>query len=173
VDIKKRRPAGDRRAAEHKGKLDATSLRNNTEPQHKQADRCLVCGDPISANRTGRPPKFCSNACRQKAYRDRDREWRKSLREQKFAATENDRVEVPEVARVGCALRNPSTVVPGRLAPQSQDQKPAPKSDSKLDRPRIERDPTWAYMFRVRMPDGSVSELLTLSKAKALAGAAP
>lgn len=33
--------------------------------------RCEVCGAELAARATGRPPRFCSNACRQRAYRRR------------------------------------------------------------------------------------------------------
>jgi predicted ATPase/DNA-binding NarL/FixJ family response regulator len=33
--------------------------------------RCEVCGENLAARATGRPPRFCSNACRQRAYRQR------------------------------------------------------------------------------------------------------
>jgi AcrR family transcriptional regulator len=32
---------------------------------------CPVCGDPIPETATGRPAKYCSPACRQKAFRDK------------------------------------------------------------------------------------------------------
>src|ERR1700730_14097075 len=34
---------------------------------------CLACGDPLSRSTSGRPPKFCSAACRQAAFRRRNR----------------------------------------------------------------------------------------------------
>ena len=38
---------------------------------------CIVCGRPIRQKATGRPKKFCSAACRQKDYRERQK-WRES-----------------------------------------------------------------------------------------------
>jgi outer membrane biosynthesis protein TonB len=32
---------------------------------------CRTCGEPIKTKWTGRPPKYCGNACKQKAYRER------------------------------------------------------------------------------------------------------
>lgn len=32
---------------------------------------CPVCGDPLPATATGRPAKYCSSACRQKAFREK------------------------------------------------------------------------------------------------------
>ncbi|MEV5750894.1 helix-turn-helix domain-containing protein [Actinoallomurus sp. NPDC052308] len=37
------------------------------------APRCAECGGTIAAARTGRPPRFCGAACRQKAHRRRAR----------------------------------------------------------------------------------------------------
>src|ERR1051325_3501285 len=33
--------------------------------------RCQVCGTSLTAVGRGRPPRYCSRACRSKAYRDR------------------------------------------------------------------------------------------------------
>lgn len=33
--------------------------------------RCEVCGDPLRDQATGRPRRYCTNACRQKAHRIR------------------------------------------------------------------------------------------------------
>ncbi len=34
---------------------------------------CIVCGRPIRQKATGRPRKYCSAACRQKDYRERQK----------------------------------------------------------------------------------------------------
>ncbi len=41
----------------------------NENPVTKR--NCPVCGDPLPATATGRPAKYCSSACRQKAFRDK------------------------------------------------------------------------------------------------------
>ncbi|MFE9608399.1 XF1762 family protein [Streptomyces sp. NPDC006012] len=58
---------------------DASSLpeprdetRNETRTRGRR-NRCLECRDPIAAAATGRPPRYCSPACRQRAYRRRTR----------------------------------------------------------------------------------------------------
>ncbi|MCD0447022.1 TetR/AcrR family transcriptional regulator [Glycomyces sp. A-F 0318] len=39
---------------------------------HNETQRnCPVCGSPLPATATGRPAKYCSAACRQKAFRDK------------------------------------------------------------------------------------------------------
>jgi site-specific DNA-methyltransferase (cytosine-N4-specific) len=45
------------------------ALRNVTELEQRA---CEGCGDPIVCGRAGRPRRFCSNACRQQAYRARN-----------------------------------------------------------------------------------------------------
>lgn len=35
-----------------------------------ESPHCLVCGAPLEHQATGRPRRFCSNACRQKDYRE-------------------------------------------------------------------------------------------------------
>lgn len=37
------------------------------------APMCLVCGKPLVQPETGRPRRFCSSACRQKDYRERQK----------------------------------------------------------------------------------------------------
>ncbi|MEU7741503.1 TetR/AcrR family transcriptional regulator [Nonomuraea sp. NPDC049158] len=45
-----------------------TSNETRTDP----AARCEECGTIIDTSRTGRPPRFCGGACRQKAHRRRN-----------------------------------------------------------------------------------------------------
>ncbi|MBE1532640.1 TetR/AcrR family transcriptional regulator [Actinomadura algeriensis] len=48
------------------------SLRDKTPTRDETADStCVVCGDPVPEPSTGRPRKYCSRACRQRAYRAR------------------------------------------------------------------------------------------------------
>jgi hypothetical protein len=45
---------------------------SKAERQPCQADaspHCEVCGVPVAVKRTGRPRRYCSNACRCKAFR--------------------------------------------------------------------------------------------------------
>ncbi|PBC83724.1 transcriptional regulator, TetR family [Streptomyces sp. 2224.1] len=43
------------------------------ERMKRNEARCGVCGAAIAAARTGRPPRYCGGACRQKAHRTRGR----------------------------------------------------------------------------------------------------
>ncbi|MGI5436465.1 XF1762 family protein [Streptomyces shenzhenensis] len=59
---------------------DASSLpepRDETRDEtrtHGRRNRCPECRKPIAAAATGRPPRYCSPACRQRAYRRRIRD---------------------------------------------------------------------------------------------------
>ncbi|SDD68287.1 TetR/AcrR family transcriptional regulator [Glycomyces harbinensis] len=53
-------------------------IRNETWPESNPRNEtsvtegaCPVCGGPIAPSATGRPAKYCSAACRQKAFRDK------------------------------------------------------------------------------------------------------
>ncbi|PSK33306.1 TetR/AcrR family transcriptional regulator [Nocardia seriolae] len=45
---------------------DETAVRNETPAPH-----CPICATPVRSTGTGRPPRYCSPACRQKAHRRR------------------------------------------------------------------------------------------------------
>jgi AcrR family transcriptional regulator len=52
-----------------------TEIRNETpslpEFRNETKRNCPVCGDPLPETATGRPAKYCSAACRQKAFREK------------------------------------------------------------------------------------------------------
>ncbi|GAA2159578.1 MULTISPECIES: SbtR family transcriptional regulator [Glycomyces] len=52
-----------------------SEIRNETvrlpELRDETKRNCPVCGDPIPETATGRPAKYCSAACRQKAFREK------------------------------------------------------------------------------------------------------
>jgi AcrR family transcriptional regulator len=52
-----------------------SEIRNETtslsELRNETKRNCPVCGDPIPETATGRPAKYCSAACRQKAFREK------------------------------------------------------------------------------------------------------
>ncbi|MFD0304680.1 XF1762 family protein [Streptomyces sp. NPDC127119] len=45
--------------------------RDETRPTRGPRKRCPQCKNPITVAATGRPPRYCSPACRQRAYRHR------------------------------------------------------------------------------------------------------
>ncbi|MBE1535662.1 TetR/AcrR family transcriptional regulator [Actinomadura algeriensis] len=70
-----------RRAAVPSGRItalafDALRPRAVTKPSDEtkvSRNVCEMCGDPLTAARTGRPARYCGPACRQKAHRRRAR----------------------------------------------------------------------------------------------------
>jgi AcrR family transcriptional regulator len=52
-----------------------SEIRNETrqlpELRNETKRNCPVCGDPLPETATGRPAKYCSAACRQKAFREK------------------------------------------------------------------------------------------------------
>lgn len=62
--------------AEHSGvtKLSTANRRNEIGSRNETVDACCpVCAAPILHTGTGRPARYCSAACRQKAHRERAR----------------------------------------------------------------------------------------------------
>lgn len=51
----------------------ADGSRNESVDRNEKAPHCAVCAEPIRPTGTGRPARYCSPACRQKAHRDRVR----------------------------------------------------------------------------------------------------
>jgi hypothetical protein len=47
----------------------AVTKQNETMPVSRNERRCEVCAAPIITATTGRPARYCSAACRQKAHR--------------------------------------------------------------------------------------------------------
>lgn len=49
-----------------------TELSNHPEPRNrKRAQQCLWCAGEMEQSESGRPRKFCSQSCRQRAYEQR------------------------------------------------------------------------------------------------------
>ncbi|THV38429.1 TetR/AcrR family transcriptional regulator [Glycomyces buryatensis] len=67
------RPPLERNSAIDNETLVESVARNETgaDLDNETGRCCPVCGDPIAVSATGRPPKYCSAACRQKAFRDK------------------------------------------------------------------------------------------------------
>lgn len=67
------RPEERRNSESRNGTSFVVEVRNeNTAASGNETGRrCRACGDPIAAAGTGRPPKYCSAACRQKAFREK------------------------------------------------------------------------------------------------------
>ncbi|RJO74911.1 TetR/AcrR family transcriptional regulator [Nocardia panacis] len=52
-------------------KLDAVSRSETRTRNETLVSHCRICGSPMVPADTGRPPRYCSAACRQKAHRRR------------------------------------------------------------------------------------------------------
>jgi len=110
---------------------------------------CSTCGLQFRSQRS--TARFCSSRCRKATQRARDR-----------GAPIRVAVTRPGVA-VDAVLS--VTATPGL----SKDQKPKSvtlrRKSPKLD-PRIAPDAKWPAMFRLRLPDGSISDMVNLPRAK-------
>lgn len=53
------------------GRNETSSAIDFRNEMHVTKRTCPVCGDPLPTTATGRPAKYCSAACRQKAFRDK------------------------------------------------------------------------------------------------------
>lgn len=69
------RPDVKRNPADRDETRSSRDLRNETlaHSSDETERRCPVCGDIIEVAETGRPPKYCGPACRQKSFRDKRR----------------------------------------------------------------------------------------------------
>jgi hypothetical protein len=110
---------------------------------------CSACGSQFRPQRS--TARFCSSRCRKATQRARDR---------------GLPLKVPPQARRDCASAFLSVTTPVGMSegqiPQSVTLRRKPL---KLD-PRIVPDGRWPGMFRLRLPDGSLSDILNLTRAK-------
>ena len=110
---------------------------------------CPNCGSQFRPQRS--TARFCSSRCRKATQRARDRGMPINV-----AATRPG-VGVHAVLSVTATLG-----ISREQKPQSVTLRRKPL---KLD-PRIVTDGRWLGMFRLRLPDGSLSDLLNLARAK-------
>src|SRR5947209_4120481 len=110
---------------------------------------CSACGLQFRPQRS--TARFCSSRCRKATQRARDRG-----------------------APINVAMTRPRAAVDAVLSVTAllglcKDQKPKSvtlrRKSLKLD-PRIVPDAKWPAMFRLRLPDGSLSDMVNLPRAK-------
>jgi hypothetical protein len=110
---------------------------------------CLACGSPFRPQRS--TARFCGPRCRVAAQRTRNR-------------------GIP----IGTAATRPSAAADAVLSVttpvslsegQKRQNVTLRRKPPKLD-PRIVPDPKWPGMYRVRRPDGSLSDMVNLTRAK-------
>jgi len=111
---------------------------------------CLACGSQFRPQRS--TARFCSSRCRVTAKRTRDRGSSVSM----AAATR------PGVAPDAVLSVTGPAGISGVQKPQSVTlRRYAPKLD-----PRIVADPNWPNMFRLKRADGTLSDMVNLTRAK-------
>src|SRR5262245_48445550 len=110
---------------------------------------CLACGSPFKPQRS--TARFCSSRCRVAAQRTRNRgtRIRAAVRGPGVAADAFLSVTAPVEVSGGQKLQSVTL-----------RRKPA-----KVD-PRIVPDPKWPGMYRIKRPDGSLSDMANLTRAK-------
>jgi hypothetical protein len=110
---------------------------------------CSACGLQFRPQRS--TARFCSSRCRKATQRARDR-----------GAPIRVAMTRPGVA-VGAVLS--VTATPGPAKHQKPRSVTLRRKPLNLD-PRIAPDAKWPAMFRLRLPDGSLSDMVNLPRAK-------
>jgi hypothetical protein len=110
---------------------------------------CSACGLQFRPQRS--TARFCSSRCRKATQRARDR---------------GAPIRVT-MTRPGVAIDAVLSVTATPRLPKDQKPKSVTlrRKPPKLD-PRIAPDAKWPSMFRLRLPDGSLSDMLNLPRAK-------
>jgi hypothetical protein len=110
---------------------------------------CSACGVPLTARRS--TARFCSPRCRKTAQRARDR---------------GRPIEVV-VTRPGVGKDAVFSVTARVGMPEGQNRQSVTlnRKPPKLD-PRIVPDPKWPGMYRIKRPDGSLSDMVNLTRAR-------
>jgi len=120
-------------------------------PLNASPKECAACGVQFRLQRS--TARFCSPRCRKAAQRVRDRG-----------------------TPVSVAVKRPSVAADAFLSVTatvdiSKGQKPQgatlrqPRKPSKTN-PRIVADPKWPGMYRIKRPDGSLTDMVSLTRAK-------
>ena len=117
---------------------------------------CHTCHRPFTPQRS--TARFCGDACRKVAQRNRDRGVRP-----KSPATA-PAVAVQAILSVTGAQETDNRPLAASVTLISQ-QPPASKAAPKLD-PRIVRDAAYPTMYRIRLCGGGLSEMVNLTRAK-------
>jgi endogenous inhibitor of DNA gyrase (YacG/DUF329 family) len=147
-------------------RIDAEAITQRVLLQHDCAPAVQAAGPTRECARCGRvfapqrsTARYCNSRCRLIAHRSASAE---------PPATANRKAADARVS----VSSHPGTYHPPSSASETltPQQPRASKAPSKLD-PRIVPDAKWPGMYRVRRPDGTLSDLVNLTRAKdALAG---
>jgi hypothetical protein len=110
---------------------------------------CLACGSPFKPQRS--TARFCKPRCRVAAQRARDRGIPIGTAATRPSAT----------ADAVLSVTTPVSLSEGQKRQNVTLRRKPPKFD-----PRIVPDPKWPGMYRVRRPDGSLTDMVNLTRAK-------
>ena len=110
---------------------------------------CLACGSQFRPKRS--TARFCSPRCRVAAQRTRNRGTPIRMAVTRPSAT----------ADAVLSVTTPVSLSEGQKPQSVTLRRKAPKLD-----PRIVPDPKWPGMYRVRRPNGSLSDMVNLTRAK-------
>jgi hypothetical protein len=141
------------------GRIDAEAISPTPElqgrPQQSRAPRrnatvtCAGCGFQFRPERS--TARFCSAHCRKSAQRARERGIPVGVPATRLGEAKDAGLSV--TAPVGISGEQKFQSVTLRRKPPQLD-------------PRIVPDPKWPGMYRVRRPDGSLSDMVNLARAK-------
>jgi hypothetical protein len=115
---------------------------------------CAICRKSFTQRRS--TARFCSPKCRQRAHRRAGLSQVDELRSAKGCSKRNVRpTRGPSGSGVGVSTLHPP-------------QQPEPVSDSvaRSSAPRIVADQHWPNMWRIVFPDGRLSDMLNITRAK-------
>jgi hypothetical protein len=121
---------------------------------------CSACGLPFTAKRS--TAQFCKTRCRVSAHRARRAKGPAlAIRrtEDGFVSVSGDHTLVPGSKSAPVTLKQPVTN-PGGPKQPLQNRRDESLPDG------IEPDEKWPRMYRIRLPDGGLSDMLNLSRAK-------
>jgi hypothetical protein len=115
---------------------------------------CAACGGELVRQRAG--SRYCGDACRKRAERGRHHV-DQSPRDARGA----DLSVTPISKAVPATSVRSVTPVTDKASISWAPKPPSQKLD-----PRIVPDAKWPGMYRIRLPDGSLSDMLNLTRAK-------
>jgi hypothetical protein len=68
--------------------------------QHPKKPTCAWCRKRFTPEKTGRPPKFCSDSCRQSSYQKRTKDWRAMAEEEALAQAKEQQFRRQHTSRI-------------------------------------------------------------------------
>src|SRR5262245_26430408 len=120
-------------------------------PLNASPTECAACGAQFRLQRS--TARFCSPRCRKAAQRTRDR-----------GTPVNVAVKRPSVAADAVLSVTATIDISKGQTPRSVTIRP-PRKPPNIN-PRIVADPKWPGMYRIKRRDGSLTEMVSLSRAK-------